>query len=255
MNQLRNLALALLLPVLLPVSAAAASPRETWEYAPLSWVRRKPAERDAPPNGQPLRVDPATLVQVLGQVTVRVRAKDEPLFSEEEAAALGKTLAEALALAGPGEDLEVLSTYKRTKFILGAPLGVTARVFAQDGKLNLIVRDARLDWVYGYYNNYQMPPITYGSRAKAGSEVLQAPGAESRRPDWLVLPLDPVAPVVAPVPVAAPPVPAAEPAPAAKPMPSASVEERLQGLKRFREQNLITEEEYRQKKQDLLKEY
>jgi hypothetical protein len=136
--------------------------------------------------------------------------------------------------------------YKRTKFILGAPLGVTARVFAQDGKLNLIVRDARLDWVYGYYNNYQMPPITYGSRAKAGSEVLQAPGAESRRPDWLVLSLDPVA---------APPVPAAEPAPAAKPMPSASVEERLQGLKRFREQNLITEEEYRQKKQDLLKEY
>jgi hypothetical protein len=33
------------------------------------------------------------------------------------------------------------------------------------------------------------------------------------------------------------------------------VEERLLGLKRFREQNLITEEEYKQKKQELLKEY
>ena len=58
----------------------------------------------------------------------------------------------------------------------------------------------------------------------------------------------------APGPVAVP-VPVAEPAPAAKPAPSASVEERLMGLKRSREQNLITEEEYKQKKQELLKEY
>jgi len=134
-----------------------------------------------------------------------------------------------------------------------------------------------LDWVYGYYDHFQMPQFTYGSRATASTESLHAPDAESRRPDWLVLSLDPVAaavpapvpappvapPVVAAAPVPAPPVaapapalsPAAEPAPAAKPAPSASVEERLQGLKRFRDQNLITEEEYKQKKQELLKEY
>jgi len=244
MKQVRILAVALLAPFLLPVSAAAADTRKTWEYAPLSWVRRKPAERDAPPNGQPLRVDPAALVRVLGQVTVRVRSADEPLFAQEEAATLGKAVAEALALAEPGEDLEIISTCRRKQTFFDVPVGVTARVFAQDGKLNLIVREARLDWVYGYHTNYQMPAFTYGSRATAGSEVLHAPGAEARRPDWLVLPLEPAAPV-----------PAAEPAPTAKPAVPANVEERLLGLKRFREQNLITEEEYRQKKQDLLKEY
>jgi hypothetical protein len=245
MKPLRIVALALLLlPAGLPVSAAPSSSRKIWEYGPLSWVRRTPAERDAPPNGQPQRVDQASLAQALGQVTVRVKSKDEPLFSEEEAAALGKAMAEALAVAGPDEDLEVLSTSKRTTSFAGVPLGVTARVFAQGGKLNLIVHEARLDWVYVYYTNFQMPQFTYGSRARSGGEVLHAPGAGARRPDWLVLPLDPVAPV-----------PAAEPAPAAKPAPSASVEERLSGLKRFREQNLITEEEYKQKKQELLKEY
>lgn len=248
MKDLRNLAVALLLPFLLPVSAAAASIRKSWEYAPLSWVRCKPAERDAPPNGQPLRVDTATLARILSQVTVRVGSRDEPLFTPEEAAALGKAMAEALGLAGPDEDLEIISTYKRKQTYFDVPMGVTARVFAQDGKLNLIVREARLDWVYGYHLNYQMPAFTYGSRAKAGSEVLHAPGAESRRPDWLVLSLEPAAPVAVPV-------PAAEPAPAAKPAAPASMEERLSGLKRFREQNLITEEEYKQKKQELLKEY
>jgi hypothetical protein len=248
MKPLRIIALALLLlPVGLPVSAVPSSDSKKWEYAAFSWVRRTPAERDAPPNGQPMRVDPASLVQTLGQVTVRVKAKDEPLFSGEEAAALGKAMAEALAVAGPDEDLEVLSTAKRTTRFTGVPLGVTARVFARDGKLNLIVREDRLDWVYAYNTNYQMPQFTYGSRAEAGGEVLHAPGAEARRPDWLVLSLEPAAPAA--------PVPAAEPAPAAKPAPSASVEERLLGLKRFREQNLITEEEYKQKKQELLKEY
>jgi hypothetical protein len=117
---------------------------------------------------------------------------------------------------------------------------VAARVFVQDGKLNLIVQDARLDFKYRYLMTNQMPVVQYGSRAKPGAVVLKAAGAELPRPDWVVLPLATTS--------------AAQPEPAAA-TPALSVEDRLTGLKRFREQNLITEEEYTRKKAEILKDY
>jgi len=194
-------------------------------------------------------VVPAVLEHALGAVQVRGPKEDEPLFSASEAALLAKALAEALAVAGPGEDLEVLSTAKRATDVVGESLSVAARAFVADGGLNLIVHDARKDYLFQYYANYQVPDLQYGSRTRAAKVELKAPGAVSPRPDWVILSLAgaPPAPAHAPVPVAASVPP---PAPS-----TASVEERLTGLKRFRDLGLITEEEYAKKKEEILKSY
>ncbi|WP_306599206.1 SHOCT domain-containing protein [Geothrix sp. 21YS21S-2] len=245
---------------LMMIPAAHAAPRRTWDFGNLSYVRRTPAEKGAQANTHPLAVEPAVLAQALASVRFANGPKDAPLFTPAEADAMSKAMAEAFAAAGPGEDLVVLSTFKRESGFFAESLGVTARVFATGGRLNLIVHDTRLDFVYAYNLDNKLPPFDYGYRDKAGAAVLKAPGAEARRADWLVLPL--AAPAEKPVPVAATPAAAPAPAPrAAEPVAKApaavpaSIEERLRGLKRFREQDLITEAEYAKQKQELLKEY
>ena len=269
--------LATALLMIQPALAASKAPRK-WTFGPHSYLTRAAAEPGAPANSQPMRVDEAALAQALGALQFISKGKPVPLFLPEEAQALARALAEALAQVGPGEDLQLLSTWKRHQFFLSDGLGVTGRVFAQDGRINLIVQETRLDWVYQYNITDNMPTFDYGSRTRGGRTVLAAPAADLRRPDWVVLTLAPVqaapvqaapmqaapmqaAPVqAAPMPqpsVAASPSPAVVPLPDAKPAPlsAATVEERLQTLKRFRDQGLITEEEYARKKQELLKEF
>ena len=267
------LALLLLTGASPGLRSAAPESRRLWEISPFSWVRRAAAEKGAPANGQPLRVEAAALVQALGSVRVVVSGSlQESLFSLPETTSLGKALSEALAVAGPDEDLLLLSTSKRDAGLFGKSLGVTARAFVRDGRLNLIVQDGRLEFVDQYFRDFQMPRFDYGSRSKGGNAILKAPGAENPRPDWIVIPLDelvtpapqppaaavPPKPVPAPVPAAAPAVvpvaiPAAQPKAPGKAAPS-SPEARLQELKRLREKDLITEEEYRKRKEEILKE-
>lgn len=225
-----------------PALAAPPEAPRAWNISTYSWVRRSPAEKGAPANGQPLRVEAEVLVQALGTVRVLTGSVEEPLFTPSEAADLGKILAGALAVAKPDEDLELMSTAKRDPGMFGLALSVAARLFARDGKLNLIVRDGRMDWAYGYSLNLRMPPFDYGSRAAAGTAVLKAAGAEARRSDWLILPL----PAKAPAAVSQPASPQATPRPP-------SLEDRLRSLRQLRDQNLISEEDYAKKKEELLK--
>lgn len=223
--------------------AATAEPKQVWEISMFSWVKRRPAEPGAPANGQPLRVDPIGLGRALAAIRCRTPRGEALLFLPDEALELGRVLAEALGVAGPGEDLELVSTAKREGFF-GKSQTVTARVFAREGRVNLLFRDLRLDAVSTYHLDYQMPRFEVGTRAKASTAEVRASGAESIRADWLVLPPGAEAPAVR-----VPPPPPAAPKPA-----SASVDERLRHLKRIREENLITEEEYARRKAELLKE-
>src|SRR6185369_6199039 len=102
----------------------------------------------------------------------------------------------------------------------------------------------------------------------ASTVSLQSAGAPNRRGDWIALPLaaatTPAAPALT-APAAAPaalvaPAAAAAPAPApaapgARPRDAAFYEEqaqRLKGLKMLRDQGAITEEEYQQKRKEIL---
>lgn len=246
---MRRLLPPLVALVALQSPLGASDTRRLWDFAPFSAIRRSKAERGAPPNGQPLAVAPDALAQLLGAVRFQAGKQDLPLFASAELPALAQALAEALALAGPGEDLELVSTWKRDAGFLGGTAGVTARVFAREGGLNLIVHDARLDFLPGYLLENRLPDFDHGSRTVAGSVVLRAPGASVLRPDWLVLPL----------PAAAPPAQAGVQLPpqAAAPLAAgqATVEERLRDLKRFRDEGLVTEQDYERQKGELLRRF
>lgn len=247
MKVLPAAALALLL---LPATLSAAPPRK-WEYGPHCFLWRATAEAGAPPNGHPAQVDVAALKAALGSLRFVDQGKETSLFLPEEIERAAAALVQVLALARPGEDLELVSTLKRDRNWLAEGVSVVARVFLQDGRLNLIVHDTRLDWVTDFNLYDRIPSFDFGSRTRPGAVVLKADGATFPRPDWAVLPL--TMPAVKPPAPQAPAPPMAAPAPPAPPAPG--VEERLRGLKRFRDQNLITEEEYSRQKQDLLKEY
>ncbi len=241
--------------------ALAAGPKKTWDFGSFSYVRRAPAEAGAAPSAHPAVVDPEALGQVLASVRFQSGNTVLPLFAPAEADALGRAMTDALASTGPGEDLQILATRNRESGFFAGSFSVTARAFVQDGRLQLIVNEVRQDWIYVYNMDNRMPDFEYGSRAKAGPATLSAPGAVVVRRDWLALPLAKAdaRPAPTPAPVAVQPKavqPAAAPAaPPPSPARRATVEDRLRDLKRFREQELITEAEYARQKADLLKEF
>ena len=246
---------------------ATSSERRIWRIAEFTAIQRAEREAGAAPNQQPAAIAPETLRQLLAPVRLVVGKNNVALFHPEELSDLIEPLAEALSVAGPGDDLLLLSTHRRGEGILRTPTGLTARLFVQGDALNLIVNDARRDFVNAYIGSRIPPTFAFGSRTTASAVALQDPGATLKRADWVAIPLQraAAAPVAAPAPVVVlpPAVPAAQPAaapapapaPAARPAAPASadeIEQRLLTLKRLRERNLISEEEYQQKRREIL---
>ncbi len=227
------------------VPLVAGAPRGQWKISEFTWVKRLPAEAGAPVNEHPAQVDAEALRQQLSSVRFATEKGGEALFLKDELPPLLGALREALAVAGPGDDLLLLSTHRREGSFLNTPNGVTARFFVQGGSLNLIVHDTRLEFVDRYRGMQVLPEFQYGSRMVASAVSLQSPVAISHRADWLMFPL------------AAAPLSASAPAVAAPTARDATFfeqqEKRLRALKRMRDENLITEEEYQQKRQEVLK--
>lgn len=246
---------------------ATSSERRIWRIGEFTAIQRAEREAGAAPNQQPATIAPETLRQLLAPARLVVGKNNVALFHPEELSDLIEPLAEALSVAGPGDDLLLLSTHRRGEGILRTPTGLTARLFVQGDALNLIVNDARRDFVNAYIGSRIPPTFAFGSRANASAIALQDPGATLKRADWLAIPLQraAAAPVAAPAPVVVlpPAVPAVQPAatlapapaPAARPAAPASadeIEQRLLTLKRLRERNLISEDEYQQKRREIL---
>ncbi|MBK9795090.1 MAG: SHOCT domain-containing protein [Holophagaceae bacterium] len=257
-----------LLLALAPLALTAAPGDQTqWKLSKVSWVKRVPAEPGTPPNAQPARLGADALQALLEPVRVRLEGGEAALFAKDELKALSKALSEALALAQPGEDLLLLSTSKRGGGFLETPLGLTARLFVAEGALHLIVHDARLSFMDRYLADGTLPKFAFGSRTEAANLSLQAPGAAGRRGDWLALPLPSPAPstpvpgVVAPAPVPPPaPAPAANPKAAPEPTPALrdaafyeAQTQRLKALKRMRDEGVLSEAEYLEKREAILK--
>ncbi len=247
--------------------------QRVWTVREFTQVELVTREAGAADNQQPMQLATEALRQQLAQVEVVGRNGRFPLFSADELADLVTPLVQAIGVAGPGADVLLLSSARREGGILGSPMAVTARVFVQGGSLQLIVHDARLDFYDVYRGTHVEPKFVYGSRSAAGSVVLQSPSATNKRGDWLAIPLQagaaaaaapasltapaPSAPgslVQAPT-AAAPMVatPAATPTRKALDAPAAEdIERRLETVKRLREKNLITEDEYQQKRREIL---
>jgi hypothetical protein len=247
----------LLLLVLAPSTVAWSSDpgRTQWKLSSFTWVKIDPAEPGAPANAHPAILTETALAAALLPVQASVEGRDFPLFAKDELAGLTKALVEALSLARPGNDLILLSTHRRGGGFMDQPQGLTARLFVREGALNLIVHDARLDFMDRYLAENTLPTFVYGSRTVPSGAKLRAAGATQLRSDWLVLPLL-SAPAVASAPKAAPaPTAPAVPEAPAKPRDAAFFEaqaERLKALKHLREQDLLGEAEYQKMREAIL---
>ncbi|CAN7499567.1 SHOCT domain-containing protein [Rhizobacter sp. LjRoot28] len=219
----------------------------------LSAIQLVPRETGSTPNQHPARVAPDVLRQQLaGLRVVTEKGNVEPLFGESEAQDIAEPLANALAAAGPEQDLLLLSSSRRDGAFLTPPVGLTARLFVAGERLNVLVQDARVDYYGRWRGTHIRPEFTFGSRQSAGKARLQAQGGTLQRSDWAVLPLVAVA-TPAPASTAMPAVTAAPAAQPMAPTPAVDAESRLRTLKRLRDTGLITEDEYQQKRGEILK--
>lgn len=253
-----------------PGAEAASNKQRSWQISEFTAVRLTEKEAGAANNEHPATLNADALRMQLASVQVTARGETQALFGADELQELNPVLAEALSVAGPGDDVLLLSTSRRGGGLLSTPYGMTARLFVQGGALQFIVHDARLDFVNAYRGTHVVPTFVFGSRTQTGLDTLRSTSAATRRADWLSFPLGGVA--AAPAPVAVPalaPAATTRPAAAAAATPAAPAaapaapsardaafydaqEQRLRGLKRLRDQGLLTEEEYQQKRREIM---
>jgi hypothetical protein len=240
-------------PLFQPARAAApAAPghQTRWPLSEFTYLVLAPREGGAA-NDQPAKLALDFLSRSLGSIQLPDQEDAPTLFASGELAGLVKPLREAFAVAGPEEDVLLLSTNRRGGSFMSPPTGITARLFCREGRMQIIVHDARYEFVDRYRVTNVPPRFTFGSRTGAGRDRLAAPGAESPRADWLAFPLQAVE---AASPAAGLATPAA-PVPADRPKAApADILERLRTLKKALEERLVTQEEFDRKQQELLKE-
>jgi Short C-terminal domain len=253
--------------------------QRSWSIGEFSRIELAAREPGSVENQHPVNVQPGALQEQLARIQINGRDGPQSLFGAEELSDLIGPLAQALAAAGPNDDVLLLSSSRRGASILVPPTAVTARLFAMGGSLQFIAHDARYDFYDTYRGTHAEPRFKFGSRTVTGAAALQSPGTSmtSKRADWLSISLEaatakaaapagvqpqPAPSVAAPAPLPAAPAampqapPAvAAPAPARKALDPATAEDiemRLKTLKRLRDSGLITEDEFLQKRKEIL---
>ncbi len=235
------------------------------------------ASRNAHPRN--LNVDPLALL--LNKISVKAGAKALPILGEDAAQELARGLVTAIARAEPQHDLRFFITSRANGGIFANRLAHSGTAFLDERGLNLIFGEANADFFQAWKGTRQARAFEFGSRTAASKVQLMADGLTQPRGDWVIIPLG--APASAPPPpqtVAGPattqgvgdatvyqsvgnaaPAAAAPVAPAPVAAPPAkgseqffqAQEARLKAIKRLREQNLISEEEYQAKRREILK--
>lgn len=255
-------ALAALALLALPAHAAPGSrytacggcaPRDlAWgegEFDQVHLVAAPPGAR----NLHPSTVSVELLTRALAGLRKGGAEGGARLLDDDAAATLAQGLSKALAKAGPQQDAIFLVTSKIGGGVLGTRLGNSGRAFVDADGLNLIVGEAHVEFIGPYRATRMERPFEFGSRDKTSRLVLSSDSARSRRPDWLVIPLQAAAPAAS-APAAAP---SFAPAPPVKRDEQyyLAQEIRLKALKRLRDQNLIDEQEYQAKRGEILRDW
>jgi hypothetical protein len=219
-------------------------------------------------NSRPITLEADQISAALSRVRARSgeTGKIIDLFPEKNRKEAAKVLAKQLSKIKPGQDLHLISFRHVGSFFSSSRYATSARVFVEKGRLNLIF--GRIDLFNNEFrdpNFKTLPPM--GSRKQAASlkgSIIPAPGITfvDGRKDWVALDLSRT--VSAP-PASAPPAitpastegPVERPVekyqkPAIQPKVKRSLEERFKILKNLRDKGLITEQEYVDKKRELL---
>ena len=250
------------------VTCAADAPRDVvvlWS-ANDQWVKIEPQDdATAPSNDHPAQLASEAISNALAALRIRVVDKDtaaeaqRSVFTAEELRNLAPRIASGLAKAGPRQDVtfSTIGSHPRSAGGLVKDPGVNAgRVFYDDGKINVIFGELQSGYqkrnVYGQRTE-DFTPRQEGSRTKAAENewaLAARPGvqlhsnADGVRNDWVEIDATAVASGAA----------AVSQAPAAATKSGVDIEQRLKTLKELRDKNLISEEAYRAKMQELLSE-
>lgn len=244
-------------------TGTAATDRTVWQLRDQYVKVEKQdvvANGHAVANAHPVRVSTERLRTILDDLLLRSPdEKGQGLFNDDELDVLSEQLHAGLVSAGPDEDVTfaVIGQY-RAFMGLKQRMVTTGRVFAGNGELNIIF--GNLHRPLRDNEDRRLLPFLPGRRSTTtGNELMLAakPGGELftlKRSDWVVFPLDgPTAPAVLPVATQAERAPAAtEAKPAAR--GKAGVAERLAILNDLHDKKLITDEEYRLKRLEILNE-
>ena len=234
-----------------------------------------------PRNDEPIVIEPAKLAAALAKLRVHEGKgvpETIPVFESDAARRLAGPLSTALERAAADQDVLFAIDMSQRAALLGSkPVSVAGRAFYQNQRLQLIIGELHVSTIPPEYKNYpigypkpdrRLHPHQTGERAKeahydpaaafeTGDDVSLSVQHGKVRSDWLVLNVAALAagelPAAAPTTVSmgnatTPSAGAAKPSGSASP----SIEERLLRLKRLREQDLITDEEYKRKRNEIL---
>jgi hypothetical protein len=249
---------------LLTVGCATLSPEEeaSFELRDIDrYVRLVTIETGAGANDHPHSINAQQLQARLAALTATgnlIISDDEtPLFTDDEVAEIATPIAAALSRARPDQDVIFQSAGARGLFrSYSEPSYTTGRLFVKDGKLNLIVGVAheRPDASVAETLRPKYPVGSRNAARQSGWQLAEEKGERVEgRQDWIALPLGSA-------PALATPVEAIETAPASEPSPPAQTvdertrefENRLRVLDDLKARQLITDEEYRQRRQAIL---
>ncbi len=218
-------------------------------------------------NDHPIMLQSGQIRTALSELEVRPSTGDKPIpiFTGRELDILGKRISEGLALAGPDEDITFAVIGQRSVLFGFAkrPKATTGRVFYKDGKMNIIFGRV-VDEVKEHIDP-RLEPMTPGSRSRQVSHKWTLPdepgmqlysAGDMIRSDWVMLDLAGLeSSATTPERVTAPPEslqtqPPAHQAPVVAPVPKAgkpgkTIEERLLILNDLKKKKLITDEEYK----------
>lgn len=243
------------------------------------YVRIEKRERGAPLNQHPVAIETGALRALLERVQLPGRG-NERLFSTAELDEIVPPFARALARVLPEQDVSFAVSGQHG--VLGplAPRAVTtARAFFSEGRLNLIFGLVHQDWESQYRATGYLIPFEPGKRSAPVDRSVRVGASDGtlvRRADWLALdPLaspvatQPAEPTLPPPAVVIPALPAGvaparpEAAPAQPPAPASGppdsdalargTAERLAAIRKLREMGAISEEEYQEKRREILK--
>lgn len=227
------------------------------------YVRVAPIESGASANSHPFAVSVAQLRRLLADVKVKGASSvgPKPVFSNEELDRIAQPLAVALSKADSTQDVTFAVTGYRGLLGKYSPKSATTgRLFARADSLNLIfgLVQQRMDSGDLDYSAYT-PSIVPGLRARrVGSTVWKlVPGAahfHGKRGDWLVFERSAFsAPTVLP-PTKAEPGSGTETSAPGLDRKAQEIENRLRTLEDLRKRGAITEQEYQQRRREILQE-
>ncbi|WP_341679280.1 SHOCT domain-containing protein [Niveibacterium sp. SC-1] len=255
------------------------NPANAMRWGDWDMLRLEASQQGAAPSAQPVQLTPDQVAAAMRNIQIATFKEVNKLFSEAEVRRFAPAIAIGLSRATANQELVFITTGEHMWSGLIAPSVANAgRVFFADGRLNFLLGQTHMDYLGDANHGTRKPPkFDYGSRKSAakGVEILGVTEGEAKlvRTDWIAVAVPTAAAASAaqqavgqgtvnPAPAAVVPAPAANAPAVTAPSPAADAttdqfyrkqESRLRSLKRMRDEGLITDAEFQQKRAEIFK--